>query len=98
MAEMYCIFQGPELTAAFCSLGSTGSCGSVQSCWWLKQKADKRSKQTASGRDSSGCHYRHALANSYTHWSATTKHAQGEWMGTGQDTTRWHWSGAVMLE
>lgn len=64
MAEMYYSFQGPELTAAFCSLGSTGSCGSVQSCWWLKQKAEKSSKQTASGRDSSGCDYRHALANS----------------------------------
>lgn len=64
MAEMHCIFQGPELTAAFCSLGSTGSCGSVQSCWGLKQKAEKRSKQTASGRDRSGCYYRHTLANS----------------------------------
>lgn len=41
--KMYSVSQGWGLIATHCSVGSTGSRGSVQGCWWLKQKT----KQTA---------------------------------------------------
>lgn len=64
---MYCISQGWEFTATYCSLGSTGIC---RSNWeLLVAKAEDQGEAQAnsprpSGWGSSGCYFRHVLANS----------------------------------
>lgn len=54
---MYCIFQSWELTATYCSLGSTGICGSN---WELLVAKAENQKEAQVDK----CHFRHLLANS----------------------------------